>query len=63
MRGVSPRRRSVSLGEPEALNLPVSITPRHGLLRLDVGPHLGEGPLHLSEPKVLFFLSFLSLIL
>ena len=49
-----PRRRSASLGEPEAPNLSVSAMPRHGLLRLGVGSRLGEGPLRLGEPKVLF---------
>ena len=57
-RSSSPRRRSAHLGEPEVPNLSISTTPRRGLLRLSVGPHLGKGPLRLGEPEVLFcFLS------
>ena len=44
------------LGKPESPNLSVSATPRRGLLRLGVGPRLGEGPLRLGEPEVLFSL-------
>ena len=63
-RSSPPRRRELRLheelclGEPEAPNFPVSTTPRHGLLCLVVGPSLGEGPLRLGEPEVLFFSHF-----
>ena len=61
MRGALPRRRSALLGELEAPKFPVSAMPRHGLLRLGIGPCLGEGPLRLGEPAILFlFLSFVN---
>ena len=46
------------LGEPEALKFPVSVSPRQRLLRLSVGPRLGEGPLRLGEPAILFLFPF-----
>ena len=46
------------LGEPEAPNFLVFATPWRGLLRLGIGPCLGEGPLCLGEPEVLFFSPF-----
>ena len=53
-----PRRRSIHLCKPKAPNLPVFATPQRGLLRLGIGPGLGEGPLRLSELAVPFlFLS------
>ena len=51
-------RRSTFLGEPEVPNLLFFAMPRRGLLSLSVGPHLGEGPLHLGELEVLFFSPF-----
>ena len=61
MRGATLRRKSACLGEPKVPNFPVSATPRHGLLRLGVGPCPGEGPLHLGEPEILsLFLSFVN---
>ena len=59
-----PRRRELCLREElhlselEAPNLPVFTTPRCGLLYLGVGPRLGEGPLCLGDPEVLFFSHF-----
>ena len=49
-----PRRSSarlsegLHLGKPEAPKLPVSASPRQRLLRLCIGPHLGEDPLRLG---------------
>ena len=42
------------LGEPEAPKLLVSASLRRRLLRLGIGLCLGEGPLCLGEPVVLF---------
>ena len=58
MRGASPKRRSAHLGKPEAPKLPVFASPQRRLLRFGVGPRLGEGPLYLGEPEVLFFAHF-----
>ena len=67
-----PRRRSTHLDEalrlgegpsayanPKPQNFPVSALPRQRLLRLGVGPRLGESLLRLCEPAVLFLFPFL----
>ena len=49
---------ALRLGEPEVPIFMVSTMPQCGLLRLGVSSRLGEGPLRLGEPEVLFlFLS------
>ena len=59
-----PRRTNLHLGEelclgePEAPNFPVFAMPRCGLLCLGVGPRLGEGPLRLGKPVILFLFPF-----
>ena len=51
-------REELRLGELKAQNFSVFATPRRGLLRLSVGPRLGEGPLRLGKLVVLFLFLF-----
>ena len=54
----TPRRRFVHLGEPKAPKFPVFGLPQGRLIRLGLGPCLGEGPLRLGELAVLFLFPF-----
>ena len=56
--GASPMQRSACLAEPKAPKLQVLTYPRQRLLCFAIGPHLGEGPLCLGEPEVIFFSHF-----
>ena len=56
--GVLSYVKVCSLRQPEAPKLPISASPRGRLLLLGVGSRLGEGPLRLSEPAVLFLFPF-----